>query len=216
MGERIFRWSERLRAIGQTGLAFEPHQYDAERYHEVLALAAEIQAYAMNEEANDLLDAWRSRIGRHNRGYVTPQTSVIAVVKDPGDRVLLLQRPDSGGWFPPAGWADVGLAPQAVAVKEVREETGYLVRPVQFLGCYDSYMRAFSPIHFYCLFWGCKVVDGEMVRNELEALEVGWFARDEVPAPLHGGDWWVPMAFDWEPHAQFDPIDIEQLEALWK
>lgn len=216
IGERLFRWSERIRAIGQTGLAYDPHPYDAERYHEMIEVGAEIQAAAMEEDPHEIGDAWRAGIGRRHSGYVTPQTSVIAVVRDAEDRLLLLQRPDSGGWFPPAGWADVGRSAQAVAVKEVAEETGYFVRPTRFLGCYDSHMRAFSPLHFYCLFWDCELVGGELRRNELEALDIGWFSQDRLPKPLHGGDWWVELAFGGGERACFDLLPDEELRSYWK
>jgi 8-oxo-dGTP pyrophosphatase MutT (NUDIX family) len=219
-GERLFRWSERLRAIAQTGLAFDPHVFDAERYREVLELAAEMQAAARSGDPTELTDEWLDRIGRGISGYVTPQSSVIAVVRNDRDEVLLLKRPDSEKWFPPAGWADVGRSGPEVAVKEVREETGYCVRPVAFLGCFDSIVRGLSPTHFFCLFWGCELVGGEMQRNAMEALDLGWFSREQVPSPLHGGDWWVEMAYAWRGErdfpARFDALPEGRLEELWR
>ena len=51
-------------------------------------------------------------------------------------QVLLVRREEAafaGKWSLPGGWADLGLSPSEVAVKEVREETGYAVRPVKLL-----------------------------------------------------------------------------------
>ncbi len=219
VSERLFRWSERLRAIAQTGLAFEPHQYDQERYREALELAAEMQAASIGDDAGELSAEWLSRIQRGMRGYVTPQTSIIAIVLNENRELLLLQRPDSKGWFPPAGWADVGRTGAEVAAKEVAEETGYWVRPTSFLGCYDSLINGMSPIHFFCLFWGCRLEGGSLRRNELEALDIGWFPQDRLPAPLHGGDWWVPMAYGWDansPNPMFDELGEDTLKELWK
>ena len=41
---RLNLWTQRLTGIAQTGLAFDPHAYDRERYEELLKLAAEMAA----------------------------------------------------------------------------------------------------------------------------------------------------------------------------
>jgi len=212
----VLRWSERLRAIAQTGLAFRPHTYDEERYSEALRLAAEMQAFALAGNEVEIESEWRARIGEGARGYVTPQVSVVAAIQNDRRELLLLQRPDTGCWFPPSGWADVGRTAAEVIAKEVREETGYRVRPVNLLGCFDSIAHGFSDFHFYCLFFGCRLEGGELRRNELEALEVGWFPQDGLPTPLHGGDWWVPACFGEADRPLFDPVPESTLEEVWK
>ncbi|GMV35520.1 MAG: NUDIX hydrolase [Fimbriimonadales bacterium] len=213
---QVLRWSERLRAIAQTGLAFRPHTYDEERYSEALRLAAEMQAFALTADAKELEVEWRASIGEGPRGYVTPQASVIAAVLNDHRELLLVHRPDSQRWFPPSGWADVGRTAAEVAAKEVREETGYRVRPIGLLGCFDSIAQGLSSFHFYCLFFECRLEGGELRRNDLEALDIGWFPRDGLPAPLHGGDWWVPVCFGPAEGPGFDPVPESILEEVWK
>jgi 8-oxo-dGTP pyrophosphatase MutT (NUDIX family) len=216
LNSRVLRWSERLRAIAQTGLAFGPHTYDEERYSEALRLAAEMQAFALAEDATELEDEWRANIGEGPRGYVTPQVSVIAAILNDSRELLLIHRPDTRCWFPPSGWADVGRTAAEVMAKEVREETGYRVRPVNLLGCFDSIARGLSSFHFYCLFFGCRLEGGELRKNDLEALDIGWFPQDGLPAPLHGGDWWVPVCFGRADGPGFDPVPESIFEEVWK
>src|ERR671937_1799786 len=119
---QVFRWSERLRAIAQTGLAFQPDGYDAERYVEVLKVAAEMAATAQMGQMTDvdgLVASWREAILPGVDGYVTPKVGIDAMVFNPQGELLLMQRSDSGLWYLPCGWADVGYAPAEVVVKEV-------------------------------------------------------------------------------------------------
>jgi ADP-ribose pyrophosphatase YjhB (NUDIX family) len=219
-GERLFRWSERLRAIAQTGLAFEPHEYDAERYREVLDLAAELQAASAEGDPKELTAEWLAAVRRRVRGYVTPQTSVIAAVLNDANEILLIKRTDTEAWFPVSGWTDMGRTAAEVVAKEVCEETGYWARPQTFLGCYDSLGKGFSMYHFYLLFFGCKLEGGELRPNMLETMGCGWFARDALPSPLHSGDWWVDVVFGWKGKktvsAGFDAVSEETLRGLWK
>jgi 8-oxo-dGTP pyrophosphatase MutT (NUDIX family) len=60
--------------------------------------------------------------------------SVIGVVRDDQQRVLILDhpyRPDS--WALPGGWMQRNESPLAALVREVREETGFAVAPERLL-----------------------------------------------------------------------------------
>ena len=46
-------WARELQAIAQSGLAWEPKEYDAERYTEVRRIAAEMLAEALARLHND-------------------------------------------------------------------------------------------------------------------------------------------------------------------
>jgi ADP-ribose pyrophosphatase YjhB (NUDIX family) len=179
-----------------------------------------MQAAATDGHPKQITDEWLRTIRRGVRGYVTPQTSVIAVVLNAKGELLLVKRRDTDAWFPVSGWTDMGRLAAEVAAKEVCEETGYWARPEVFLGCFDSLGKGFSAHHFYCLFFGCRLDGGELRPNMLETAGCGWFARSAMPAPLHGGDWWVDMAFAWKGkhtvRASFDPVPEEKLKELWR
>lgn len=201
---QLGRWIDRLQAIARTGLAFNPHAYDAERYHELLKLASEMAA---SLQGHGLLDAevaemlyahWLKVVGSGVAGYITPKVGIGAVVFNQRDELLLIQRADNGKWLFPVGWAEVGYTPAEVATKEVAEETGLRVTPLSLIGVYDSYRHGFAPgIHLYRLVFYCRLDGGELRAAPEEALEVGFFPEDALPQPLYGNPLCVQHAFAW-------------------
>lgn len=193
-------WIQQLRAIAQTGLAFnspnEPSEapyrlFDRERYEALLGLAATMAATLNAGVSLDpaLADAyaarWRAEVVEGVPGYVTPKVGVGAVVFNERDEMLLIKRPE-GGWFYPTGWGDIGLPPAQVAVKEVREETGFVVSPLQLVGIYDSSKwRADLNPHFYSIVFECRLDGGELRPHPLEALDAGFFAQAHLPDPIY-------------------------------
>ena len=196
-------WVQRLRAIAMTGLAFEPQAYDRERYEELLNLAASMAATpeTLQEDAGlarALYEHWRAEVAGREHGYVTPKVGVGAVVFNEHDELLLIKRANNGSWLYPTGWADVGYVPAQVAAKEVREETGLLVTPLRLIAVYDSLRRGAPPhgIHFWSLSFYCRIDGGTLQAHPLEVLDLGFFARDRLPAPLvRDGRQWVEHVF---------------------
>jgi ADP-ribose pyrophosphatase YjhB (NUDIX family) len=129
-------------------------------------------------------------------GYVTPKTAVGAVVGNEAGEILLVQRAGTGVWLYPTGWADIGYSPSEVAMKEVEEETGIEVEPLSLLAVFDGMRLGFHSIPLYSLIFHCRMVGGALKPHPLECLDVGFFARDNLPDPLAGGGLWVDMAFD--------------------
>src|SRR6202162_2085754 len=75
----LLRWSEALSGIARTGLGFTQSLYERERFEEVLKVAADIRAAAIEEaEADVLFDEWLSTVGEGVAGYVTPKAAVAA------------------------------------------------------------------------------------------------------------------------------------------
>jgi ADP-ribose pyrophosphatase YjhB (NUDIX family) len=197
----VLRWSDRLRSIAQTGLAFNPDGYEAERCQEILKVAAEMAA-AVQADGHDAVEhtvrAWSDEVRPGIDGYVTPKVGAEAVVFNAQGQLLLMQRADSGMWYLPCGWADVGYTPAAVAVKEVLEETGLRVTPLQVLAVLDSWRARRSRLHFYNVTFGCRLDGGSLRPHPLEALDVGFFAEDRLPRPLRKIAFdWVGLAFSW-------------------
>lgn len=184
-------WIQRLRAIAQTGLAFEPRTYDAERYEALLGLAANMAASVNGGAALDpafadaLAARWRADVRNGVPGYVTPKVGVGAVVFNDRDEILLIQRPE-GGWFYPTGWGDIGFSPAQVAAKEVREETGLLVTPQRVIGIYDSrnWRNDLNP-HFYSIVFYCRLDGGILAPHPVETCGAGFFSFDHLPQPIY-------------------------------
>lgn len=206
----LLRWAEALSGVARTGLGFTQSLYERERFEEVLKVAADIRAAAVEEaEADALFDEWIDTVGEGVAGYVTPKVAVAAVVGNEKGEILLTQRADSGIWLYPVGWADVGYSPSEIAVKEVYEETGIEVEPSRLIAVFDGLRLGFARVPMYSLVFHCKMIGGELAGHPLETDAVGFFARDALPWPLAGGARWVDLAFaaiDGEKRpVEFDP-----------
>jgi ADP-ribose pyrophosphatase YjhB (NUDIX family) len=225
----LTRWSEALSAIARTGLGFTESNFEAERYEEILAIAADVRVAADSLrsdaesgagsgflEPGDAKAAWLQVVGSGVPGYVTPKVAIGAVVGDDQGRLLLIQRADSGVWLYPTGWADVGYSPAEVAVKEVREETGIVCEVVRPLAILDGLRAGFSRVPLYSLVFLCRAVGGEISPHPQECLDAGWFTRDDLPEPLASFDRWGESAFNAIAGNDFDVIFDEPRNPIWQ
>jgi 8-oxo-dGTP pyrophosphatase MutT (NUDIX family) len=192
----LLRWAETLSGIARTGLGFTQSLYERERFEEVLKVASDIRAAAIEEAESDaLFEEWLSTVGEGVAGYITPKTAVAAVVGNDDGEILLTQRADSGWWLYPVGWADVGYSPSEVAVKEAYEETGIECEPVELIAVLDGLRLGFARTPLYTLVFHCKMLGGELRGHPLETRTVGFYPRDNLPQPLAGAQRWVDVAF---------------------
>lgn len=191
----LLRWAETLSGVARTGLAFTESLYERERFEEILRVAADIRASAIEEaEVDSLFEEWLDSVGRGIPGYVTPKVAVAAVVGNDAGEILLTQRADSGWWLYPVGWADAGYSPAEIAVKEVYEETGIEVEPERLIAVFDGLRLGFAHFAMYSLVFHCRVVGGELRGHPLETRAVGFFPFDALPMPLAGAHRWLETA----------------------
>jgi len=194
----LARWSEALAGVARTGLGFTESLYERERFEEVLHIAGDMRAALDADEeldVEDYVDEWMRSVGSGVAGYVTPKAAVGAVVRDEGDRILLVQRADSGLWLYPTGWADVGYSASEVAVKEVLEETGITCVPERVIAVLDGMRMGFTRIPLYSIVFLCRATGGDLQGHPLETSGVGWFGEDELPPMTVGVSQWGPHAF---------------------
>lgn len=170
-------WAKRIQAIGQNGLTYAENPYDLERYEQLRALSVEILAAHTEVDSEQIKELFAS-----DCGYATPKVDVRAVVFQDG-RILLVKEKADGAWSLPGGWADVGYSPSEVAVKEVKEESGFDVRAVRLLGILDKSKHGHppTPIHVYKIFLLCEIVGGR-AEEGMETSQVGFFREDDLPA----------------------------------
>jgi len=192
----LLRWAETLSAVARTGMGFTQSLYEKERFEEVLKVAADIRAAAIEEaEADALFEEWVLSVGQGVHGYVTPKVAVAAIVANERGELLLTQRSDSGVWLYPVGYADVGYSPCEVAIKEVFEETGIECEPVSLITVLDGLRLGFTHMPLYTLVFHCRMIGGELRGHPLETRAVGFFGRDNLPWPLAGVQRWGELAF---------------------
>lgn len=200
MEAQLARWSEALSSIARNGLAFTQNLYERERYEEVLHVAADIKAAL--DEANEVrrerghyVQEWMDNVGEGIPGYITPKVAIGAIVGNDAGEILLVKRAPSGVWLFPSGWADVGYSAAEVVVKEVREETGIEVEPVQLLGVVDGMRMGFTKFGMYMLLFHCRATGGTLTPHPLETGGCDWFPRHQLPSPTVGAEWWGERAF---------------------
>jgi 8-oxo-dGTP diphosphatase len=124
-------------------------------------------------------------------GFVNYENPVPAAgcLVERGDAVLLVQRrfePNAGGWTLPAGFIEWGETPKQAAARETAEETGLRVRVGRLLGVYPWY-REFGENHpsdsGVLIIYAAEVLEGDLYAGD-DAQDVGWFAVDDLPAPI--------------------------------
>lgn len=177
-----------IESIARTGLAFTSSGYERERYEEILRVLVRLRREdapsgktVPGETEDETLRTLLGGVAEGVAGYVTPKCAVGAVVIDESNRMLLIQRADSGVWLYPTGWADVGYSPAEVVVKEVLEETGIEVVPEAILGQIDGLRRGFTRVAMYSTIFLCRPVGGALRAHPLEVRAVRWFEREELP-----------------------------------
>lgn len=118
-------------------------------------------------------------------GFVTygssKPTASAAVIDDDG-RVLLSRRavePFAGKFDLPGGFLEEGEHPLDCVRRELQEEAGVRIEPLDFLGIWtDLYGdRGLSTLNMY---WRARIVAGEPEPAD-DVEELRWFAADDVP-----------------------------------
>lgn len=121
---------------------------------------------------------------------------VAAVVLD-GDDVLLVKRADRERWALPTRTVERGESLTGALVREVKEETGLDVEIRQLTGVYSApEQQVFSypsgeRVHFVTCCFRCTTVGGRLTADAEEALDAGFFRKDELPSNI------LPMQPQW-------------------
>lgn len=175
-----FAWAQEIQAIAQTGLAFEPNQYDRDRYERLRAIAAEMMAAGSETDPARLVATFAAEWG-----YATPKCDVRGAAFRDGKILLVREVADADRWTLPGGWADVGPTPAENVVKEMREETGFLTRAAKLAAVYDRTRQGHpaAPFAAYKLFFICEIIGGTATPSA-ETSEIAFFAEDAVPEDL--------------------------------
>lgn len=133
-----------------------------------------------------------------------PLVGVGAVVVDRG-RVLLVQRgrePLKGHWTLPGGLLELGESLAAGVAREVLEETGLEVEPLELVDLVDRIQREGERVryHYVLADYLCRVRGGTL-RAASDADAVRWVERAE-----------------WNSHSALalDPLTVRVIEQGWQ
>jgi mutator protein MutT len=110
-------------------------------------------------------------------GPLAPAVGVGGVLVHAG-QVLLIRRgkpPLYGRWVVPGGTVELGEPLEQALVREMREETGLEVEPVELLTVFDRIERDGTRVvyHYVIVDYLCRLRAGE-ARAGSDALEVAW------------------------------------------
>ena len=135
---------------------------------------------------------------------MAPLVGVGAVIVDDG-RVLLVRRgtePMLGKWTLPGGMLEVGESLTDGVIREVREETGLTVEPVELIELLDRIYREGERVryHYVIADYLCRVLGGAL-KAASDADAVRWVDRSE-----------------WNSHSalRLDPVTVRVIEAGWQ
>jgi 8-oxo-dGTP diphosphatase len=121
------------------------------------------------------------------------------------NRVLLVQRgtePLMGQWSIPGGLIDVGETLREAVIREVKEETGLEVEPIELIELLDRIHRDHGRVryHYVIADYLCRVTGGSLGAAS-DAAAVRWVERAE-----------------WHSHntLRIDPITTRVIDAGWQ
>jgi 8-oxo-dGTP diphosphatase len=110
-------------------------------------------------------------------------TSVVAVIVDEDDRVVLTRRavkPFQGLWVMPGGKIDLGEPIVRALHREVREEIGIDVVVGGLVDVFEHLTPGPENDHFVILYYRCKPATHELAPNPAEVAEARWVPRGEL------------------------------------
>ncbi|WP_128657321.1 NUDIX hydrolase [Paenibacillus sp. 598K] len=176
MEPKWLEWAKQLQSIAQAGLTYSKDQYDLERFQQIRDISVEIMSAYTDTDMKEIIGLFANE-----NGYATPKVDIRAVVFKNG-QILMVRETIDGKWALPGGWADIGLSPREVAVKEVKEESGFDVRALRLLAVHDKKCHPHppSPYHVYKLFILCEIVGGQAASG-IETSDVKFFGENELP-----------------------------------
>ena len=188
--------TQRLQALAQAGLAYAENSYDTERYAEIRAISAQIMSELSDEPLEKITTLFASETG-----YQTPKVDVRAVIFRGQDEIVMVQeKTDGNRWTLPGGWADIGLTPFEVAVKEAHEESGLEVQASRLLALLDKrkHTHPLQYAYVYKCFVRCELSGGNLLAETSETLGARWVRQEELAT--------LPLSTDRVTAAQLDML----------
>ena len=135
---------------------------------------------------------------------LAPLVGVGAVIVNAG-RVLLVRRgsePMKGCWSLPGGLVELGETLLDAVEREVKEETGLVVEPLELIEVLDRIHRQGERVqyHYVVADYLCRAVGGDL-QAASDAAAVRWVERSE---------WTASGSLDLE------PVAVRVIEAGWR
>ena len=115
---------------------------------------------------------------RNARDQSSPRVAVDAVIRDSEHRLVLVRRrypPYQDYWALPGGMVEYGETVEAALIREVKEEIGLDVKPIELVGVFSDPSR--DPRgHVVSVVFHAAVLGGTLKASS-DAREVRWFSK---------------------------------------
>jgi len=175
-------WAKQIKAIAQAGETYGKDKYDLERYKQLDEIAHQMFTHLSDSPIEAV-----EKLFIPESGYPTPKIDLRAgVIKD--GKILLVREREDDCWTLPGGWGDVCETAKQGVVREVLEESGFVVNNPRLVAVKDRAVHKYQPeypFHIYKMFFVCDFVSGEPTTN-IEISEIDFFAPDQLPQLSQG------------------------------
>jgi len=166
---------DELQIIARNGLHYTQNRYDRERYQRLMELTTRYYSEALDLPPAEVRQRLSSELG-----YATPKVGADAAIFNEAGEILLLLRVDDHGWCLPCGWVEPYESPAEAAVREVREETGLAVQPIQLVNVFYRSAGSYKGIHaLIAVVYVCEVIDGTLTVSH-EHLDACYWPIEAV------------------------------------
>ena len=174
--DQFTKWATNLQSIAQAGLHYGKDVFDRERYEQVRKIAGE-----MMQAKTGLSKEQIKTLFLGDEGYQTPKIETrAAIFKDA--KILLVRERVAQEWSLLGGWNDYDQTTAQNCVKEAKEESGRIVKPVKLIAVQDRnhHNKPILATNVTKTFYLCKEISGEFVSND-ETDACDYFALDNLP-----------------------------------
>ena len=174
--DQFTKWATNLQSIAQAGLHYGKDVFDRRRYEQVRKIAGE-----MMQAKTGLSKEQIKTLFLGDEGYQTPKIETrAAIFKDA--KILLVRERMAQEWSLPGGWNDYDQTTAQNCVKEAREESGRIVKPVKLIAVQDRnhHNKPILATNVTKIFYLCKEISREFVPND-ETDACDYFALDNLP-----------------------------------
>jgi nitroimidazol reductase NimA-like FMN-containing flavoprotein (pyridoxamine 5'-phosphate oxidase superfamily)/ADP-ribose pyrophosphatase YjhB (NUDIX family) len=173
----LLEMAKHNKSLAETGLIFQDNQFDQGRYAEIKELSVKMIAGLTGNQPVDVEGFYLPVTD-----YPTPKVDVRGLVLNEAGEILMVRESVDGKWTLPGGWADVGLSPSQVVIREVQEEAGLTVTAERLLAVYDKRCHPHppSPYYIYKLIFLCLMTGGDLEPG-FDILDAAWVNPDNLP-----------------------------------
>ena len=131
---------------------------------------------------SEYLKMLRQKIGNE----ILQIPSVAAVIRNSDGKFLFVKNAEDGIWGLPAGAIELGETPAAAVVREVSEETGLDVEPLELIGVFggEKFRHVYpngDKVEYFIVVFKCKIKGGELAAQDGEVSELKYFGAEEMP-----------------------------------